>query len=120
MHERRTYEVGVIGKQRTGKAAQRPGDDEGDELITKCREADGAHAPFVGARAADDQAEAGIDQPPYQINAGQQKRKAKIVEHRFVVEVDRGEYAALVNGEAVVAAVPSEPAGDVVDHLRKR
>src|SRR5580704_18831742 len=120
MHERRTYEVGVIGEQRAGKATERSGDDEANELITKRREADGAHSPLVGARTADDQAEAGIDQPPDQIDAGQQKREAQIVKHGFVVEVDGGKYAALVNGEAVVAAIPGKPAGDVVDHLRKR
>ncbi len=45
VHQRRTDEVGVVGKERSGEPAQRTGDHEADELIAKRRKADRAHAP---------------------------------------------------------------------------
>ena len=48
------------------------------------------------------------------------EREAQIVEQRLVVEIENAaELAALVDGQAVIAAIAVEPDGDEIDHLRK-
>src|SRR5215470_11212159 len=68
VHDRGTDEVGVVGKERAGKAADRAGDDEAGELVTIGRETDGAHAALVRARTLNNHAEARVHHAPDQID----------------------------------------------------
>src|SRR5579883_140289 len=120
VHDGGADEIGMIGEQHAGEAAQHTGDDEAGELVAKSGEADRAHAPFVRAGALDHQAEARVDQARDQKDRREQEGEAEIVECGLVVEVDHAaEAAAMVDGEAVVAAVAIEAARDVVGHLRE-
>ena len=48
------------------------------------------------------------------------QRETKIIELRLVGQIDEaGEFAAVVDGQAVVAAVAREAGDDVVGHLRE-
>ena len=98
----------------------RAGDDEADQLVAVGRKADRAHARVVRARALDHQAEARIDQPPDQIDRGEQQREADVIELHLVRQIERrDELAALVDGQPVVAAVARQPGDDVIGHLRE-
>ena len=55
-----------------------------------------------------------------EINARQQHRETEIIKQRLVAEIDEtAELAAMVDGQAVVAAVAIEPDRHVIDHLRE-
>src|SRR5215831_8406082 len=61
-----------------------------------------------------------ITMPKREFTSRQTQREAEIVERHFVREIDESaELAALVDGHAVVAAVPVEPDRDVINHLRE-
>src|SRR3984957_14005322 len=103
-HHRRADKVGVIGEQCAGQPAQGAGNNETDQAVAKDRKADRPHPPLVGARAADDQAKARIDEARTQENAADKDREAQIIEQRAVVEIEQaGELAALADGHTVVA-----------------
>src|SRR5215475_2138128 len=115
VHERRADEVGMVGEQRSGKPAQHAGEDETEQLVAVGGEPDRLHAPLVRARALNHHAEAGMHEPPDQIDRREQQRETEIIEGGLVGEVDeRTELAAFVNGHAVVAAIPVEPDRDVI------
>src|SRR4029077_9102086 len=49
-----------------------------------------------------------------------QQPETKIVEYRAIAEIDQpAEPATVIDGEAIITAVPIEPNGDVIDHLRE-
>ncbi|MHC2518590.1 hypothetical protein ACVMHW_004472 [Bradyrhizobium diazoefficiens] len=82
--------------------------------------ADRLHALLVGAQALHDETEARIDDAPDQEQDAEKTGEAEIIELHAIAEIDQpGEVAALVDGEAVVAAVTRQPRGDVIGHLRK-
>ena len=94
--------------------------DEADQPVARGGKPDRLHARFVGAQALNHQAEARIDDTPDQIEPAEQAGEAEIIELHAVRQVDEAaEIAALVDGQAVVAAVAGEPGGDVIGHLRK-
>ncbi|MGX1151499.1 hypothetical protein AB7M15_007321 [Bradyrhizobium ottawaense] len=65
-------------------------------------------------------AEARIDDAPDQEDDAEEAGEAEIIELRAVRQVDQpGEVAALVDGEAVIAAVACQPRSDVIGHLRE-
>src|SRR5262245_32095612 len=120
VHERRADEVGMVGEQRSGKPAQHAREDETEQLVAVGGKPDRPHAPLVGSRALNHHAEAGMHEPPDQVDRRQQQRETKIVEGGLVGEIDdRAELAAFVDGHAVVAAISVESDRDVIDHLRE-
>ena len=69
-----------------------------------------AHPALVGANAAEHQAEARPDEAPEQSNTAEQHREAEIIEYVVLSRsMQAEEVAALVDGQAVVAAVIFEP-----------
>src|SRR3984957_14326904 len=120
VHHRRADEIGVVGEQRAGEAADGAGNDKTDQTVTRGRKSDRMHAPLVGAQALHHQAEARIDDPPDQVDAAKQAEQADIIELYAVRQVDQaGKIAALVDGETIVTAVTRQPGGDVIGHLGK-
>src|SRR5215831_6710844 len=120
VHQRRADEVGMVREQRAGEPAKHAREYERQELVAIGRESDRPHAPLVRARALDHHAEARMHKSPDDVDARQQQREAEIIERHFVREIDEpAELTAFVDGHAVVAAVPIEPDGDVIDHLRE-
>src|SRR3954451_3937113 len=120
VHHRRADEVGIVGEQRAGEAADHARDDEADESVTIGVKANRLHALLVGAHPLHHHAEARIDDAPDQIEAAEQATEAEIVKLHPVREIDQSaEIAALVDGEAVVAAVARKAGGNVIGHLRK-
>ena len=106
VHHGRADEVGVVGEQRAGEAADGAGDDEADQPVAVGVKADRLHALLVGAQALHHHAEARIDDAPDQIDAAEQAGEAEIIELHAVRQVDQAaEIAALVDREPVVAAV---------------
>src|SRR5258708_33958173 len=82
--------------------------------------ADRLHALLVGTNALHHHAEPRIDDAPDQIDAAKQTAEAEIIELYAVRKVDQAaESAALIDRQAIVAAVTREPRGDVIGHLRK-
>src|SRR6185369_3500575 len=120
VHAGRADEVGIVRQQRAGKAADGARDDETDETIPVGMIADRLHALFIGTHALHHHAEPRIDDAPDQIDAAEQAAKAEVIELHAVRQVDQAaESAALVDGEAVVAAIAREARGDVIGHLRE-
>ena len=120
VHHGRADEIGVVGEQRAGEPAHRARDDEADEPVARGGKADRLHALLVGAQALHHQAEARIDDAPDQEDPAEQTGEAEIIELHAVRQIDQAaEIAALVDGQAVVAAVTGEPGGDVIGHLRE-
>ena len=77
VHHRRADEVGVVGEQRAGEAADGAGDHEADQPVAVGGKADRLHAPLVGARALDHHAEARIDDAPDQIAGRRTGRRSR-------------------------------------------
>ena len=106
VHHGRADEVGVVGEQRAGEAADGADDDEADQPVAVGVKADRLHALLVGAHALHHHAEARIDDAPDQIDAAEQAGEAEIIELHAVRQVDQAaEIAALVDRQPVVAAV---------------
>ncbi|MGY4346859.1 hypothetical protein ACVWXM_003326 [Bradyrhizobium sp. GM7.3] len=121
VHRGRADEIGVVGEQRAGEAAHHARDDEADQLVAFRGKADRLHALLVGAQALQDEAKARIDDAPDQEDHAEQAGEAEIIELRAVRQINQpGEVAALVDGEAVIAAITRQPRGDVIGHLRER
>ena len=89
VHHGRADEVGIVGEQRAGEAADGAGDDEADQPIAVGVKADRLHALLVGANALHHHAEARIDDAPDQVDAAEQAAEAEIVELHAVRQVDQ-------------------------------
>ena len=76
MHHGGTDKIAVVGQQRAGKATDGTGDHEGGKAIAIGWKTDRLHAPIVGARALDHQAEARIGEPPNQVDRGNEQEEA--------------------------------------------
>jgi hypothetical protein len=104
----------------SGEAAHRAGDDEADQPVPRGGKADRLHALLVGAQALHHQAEARIDDAPDQINAAEQAPGTEIVKLDAARQIDQaGKVAALVDRQAVIAAIARQSGRDVIGHLRE-
>src|SRR5690349_165805 len=87
VHHGRADEIRVVGKQRAGQSAHRPGNDEAREAITVSGKADRSHAPFVGTAPLDHHAEARIGEPRDRVDRDEKQDQAQIVELDLVRQV---------------------------------
>src|SRR5262245_22018532 len=88
MHGGRADEAGVIGKERACEPAERARDHEASQAIAIGWKADRPHATVVRARALHHHPETRVDQPPDQIDRGDEDEQAEIVEHSAVGEIE--------------------------------
>ena len=109
VHHRRADEIGVVGEQRAGQAAQRAGDDEAGEAGSGRSESRSRACAARSSARPDHHAEARIDEPPDQIERRQAAARGRR-NRRPCGWTDRSgrELAAPVDGQAVVAAVALE------------
>src|ERR1019366_9470971 len=97
-------EVGIVGEQGTGEAAQHAGDDKANQPVPVNRKSDRLHALLVGAQPLNHQAETRIDDARHQIDSAEQAAEAEIIKLHAARQVDQAaEIAALVDRQPVVA-----------------